>query len=183
MKQRLLTAVCALLAAGGTSVLAQQAFIPAPSGVRLAERWRPTGAKGDGRIIGIVVDVYQDPVAYAKVRLRNLLTSEVEQETTADEKGAYEFKVDSGTYVVEMLTVDRYILALSNAMAVGRTDTLQASVHLAGRWDATNSRVVPLQNFGNYFGMSSQSTMTAATLALAVDLNITASDPGEPVSP
>jgi hypothetical protein len=42
---------------------------------------------------------------------------------------------------------------------------------------------VPIQHLANYFGMSSQATMTAATLQLAVDLNISAADPGEPVSP
>jgi hypothetical protein len=82
-----------------------------------------------------------------------------------------------------MVLVDGYIVALSNAVSVDRYQTRQTVVRLPGRWDGAASRVVPIQNLANYFGMSSQATMTAATLQLAVDLNIAAADPGEPVSP
>ena len=184
MKTQISAVICAVIAVGGTTLLGQQGFIPAPTGVRLAERWRPAEAQGDARITGVVLDVRQVPVGHAKVQLRNLLTSAVEQETTADGNGAYEFIVSNpSTYVVEMVTASGTIVALSNAGSVGRSETLQTAVRLSGRWDAPNSRVVPFQNVAHYFGMSSQATMTAATLGLAADLNIATSDPGEPVSP
>ena len=184
MKTHISAVICALIAVGGITLLAQQGFIPAPTGVRLAERWRPADATGDARIIGVVLDVRRVPVAYARLQLRNLLTSAVEQQTIADGNGAYEFTVSNpSTYVVEMVTVSGYIVALSNAGSVGRYETLQTAVRLSGRWDAQNGRVVPPQNVGDYFGMTSQATMTAATLGLATDLNIATSDPGEPVSP
>jgi hypothetical protein len=175
---------CALIAVAGTTVLAQQGFIPAPGGVRLAERWRPADRLGITRVIGTVVDARQVPVAYAKVQLRNLLTSAVEQQSSADGNGAYEFAVDEpSTYVVEMVSLDGYVLALSNAGSVGRYETLQTAVQLSGRWDASNGRIVPLQDVSSYFGMSSRATMTASTLDLATNFNIPPVDPGEPVSP
>jgi hypothetical protein len=175
--------ICVLVAAGSTSLLAQQGFIPAPTSVRLAERWRPADT-GVTRIVGTVVDVRHVPVPYARVQLRNLTSSHIEQQATSNSNGEYEFTVlNPSTYVVEMVLVDGYIVALSNAGSVDRYETLQTMVQLPGRWDGANSRVVPIQNMANYFGMSSQATMTAATLQLAVDLNISAADPGEPVSP
>jgi hypothetical protein len=175
--------ICALVVAGSATLLAQQGFIPAPTSVRVAERWRPAD-NGLTRIIGTVVDVHRVPVPYARVQLRNLTTTNIEQEATSNGKGEYEFTVlNPSTYVVEMVLVDGYIVALSNAGSVDRYETLQTVVQLPGRWDGAASRVVPIQNLANYFGMSSQATMTAATLQLAVDLNISAADPGEPVSP
>ena len=176
--------ICALIAAGSTTLLAQQGFIPAPTSVRLAERWRPAGKQGDTRVVGSVVDVHQAAVPYARVQLRNLSTSAIDQEATSNGIGEYEFTaINPSTYIVEMVLVDGYIVALSNAVSVDRYQTLQTVVRVPGRWDNAASRVVPLQNLVNYFGMSSQATMTAATLQLAADLNIAAADPGEPVSP
>ena len=184
MRKAISTAICAVITAGGTALFAQQGFVPAPTGVRLAERWRPADMTGDTRVIGTVIDVRQVPVAYAKVQLRDLVTSVVEQEATADANGAYEFKrIHPSTYVVEMVTVDRYVVALSNAGSVRRYETLHTTVQLSGRWDVSNGRVVALNNVRDYFGMSSQATMTAATLELAAAMNIAAADPGEPVSP
>ena len=184
MRKVISTAICAVITAGGTALFGQQGFVPAPTGVRLAERWRPADATGDTRVIGSVIDVRRVPVAYAKVQLRDLVTSVVEQEATADANGAYEFRhVDPSTYVVEMVTVDQYVMALSNAGSVGRYETLHTTVQLSGRWDASNGRVVALNNVFGYFGMSAQATMTAATLELAADMNIATADPGEPVSP
>ena len=184
MKTHISAVICALIAVGGTTLLAQQGFIPARSGVRLAERWRPADANGNTRVIGVVLDARQVPVGSAKVQLRNLLTSVVEQQTVADENGAYEFIVSNpSTYVVEMVSASGSIMALSNAGSVKRYETLETAVRLSGRWDTQNGRVIQLQNVGNYFGMTSQATMTAATLNLATDLSIATSDPGEPVSP
>jgi hypothetical protein len=184
MTRQIIAALCALCLTGGTSLLAQQGFIPAPSGVRRAETWRPVSGTGETRIIGTVIDITQTPVAFARVQLRNLATGVVEQETTANANGEYSFTViNPSSYVVEMVTADGQVIALSNAGTVARYETLQTMVQLPGRWDAPRSRVVVPQNVSDYFGMSSQATMTASTLQLAADLDIAAADPGEPVSP
>ena len=184
MRRLILAALCALAFTGGTSLLAQQGFIPAPTGVRRAEPWRPAAGTGDTRIIGTVIDIHQQPVSYARVQLRNLANGVVEQETTANVNGEYAFTVaNPSSYVVEMVMVDGYIVALSNAGTVGSYETMQTVVQLPGRWDAPSGRVVLPQNVSSFFGMSSQSTMTAASLQLAADMNISTADPGEPVSP
>lgn len=184
MRTNIVAALCAFAVAGSTSLVAQQSFIPAPSGVRRAESFRPLTGARDTRITGSVIDLSQNPVAFARVQLRNLMLGVIEQETTADANGEYEFTVDTpSTYVVEMVVVDGYVVALSNAGTVGRYETMQTVVQVPGRWDAVNGRVVMPQNVSSFFGMSSQTTMTAATLQLATDLNIATSDPGEPVSP
>jgi hypothetical protein len=184
MKRLIVAALCALSLTGGTSLLAQQGFIPAPTGVRRAEPWRPAPGTGDTRIIGSVIDITQQPVAYARVQLRNLANGVVEQEMTANGNGEYAFTVASpSSYIVEMVLVDGYIAALSSAGTVGRYETMQTVVQLPGRWDTPSGRVVLPQQVSSFFGMSSQATMTAATLQVAADLNIATADPGEPVSP
>lgn len=183
MRKRTIAALCALSLTGGTTLLAQQSFIPAPTGVRRVESWRPQSATGETRIIGTVIDIGQQRVAFARVQLRNLLNGLVEQEAAADANGNYAFTVaNPSTYVVEMVMVDGYIVALSNAGSVGRYETMVTMVQLPGRWDPSGRVELP-QRAGSFFGMSSQATMTAATLQIAADLNIQPADPGEPVSP
>jgi hypothetical protein len=179
---QIVAALCALFLTGGTTLLAQQVFIPAPSGVRRAETLRPASGRGETRVIGSVIDLKQIPVANVRVQLRNLTNGLVEQETTADANGMYEFIIgDSSTYVVELVVADGAVVAVSNARTVARFETAQTVIQLPGRWQ--NSRVVEPQPVTDFFGMSSRMTMTAATLQLASDLNIATSDPGEPVSP
>jgi hypothetical protein len=183
MNTKIVAAVCALAVTAGTTLVAQQSFIPAPSGVRRLESLRPLTGSRDTRVTGSVIDIALQPVAYARVQLRNLMVGVVEQEATANGSGEYEFTVAApSTYVVEMV-LGSGIVALSNAGTVGMYETLQTVVQVPGRWDAPNRRIVMPQRTSNFFGMSSQSTMTAGTLQLAADMNIPTSDPGEPVSP
>jgi hypothetical protein len=116
--------------------------------------------------------------------LRNLVTGTVTQEGEANNSGEYEFLVEMpGTYVVEVTTVDGYVLALSNAGSIARYETLQTVVQLPGRWDPGLRNMTMPHNAANFLGMSAQTTMTAATLTLAADQNISPVDAGEPVSP
>jgi hypothetical protein len=46
-----------------------------------------------------------------------------------------------------------------------------------------SGRVIMAQNAGNFFGMSAETSMTTATVQLAVDANIAPANPGVPVSP
>lgn len=187
MSTRIKSLVWGLVLISGASLTAQTGvrLVPPPRpGVTFAESWRPPNTKSDTKILGTVIDIRQVPVAYAKVQLRNLVTGKVTMETLANDNGEYEFLIDDpGTYVVEMTMVDGYVLALSNAGALARYETLHTVVQLAGRWDAGLRNMTMPQNAANFLGMSSQTTMTATTLALAVDQNIAPVDPGEPVSP
>ena len=157
---------------------------PPPPSARFVEAWRPTNTTGITRVVGSVIDIRQAPVAYARVQLRNLISGKLTEQGETNENGEYLFVVDDpGTYVVEMTMVDGYVLALSNAGTITRYETLQTVVRLPGRWDTTlNTMRIP-QHPANFLGMSAATTMTAATLALAVDMNVAPVDAGEPVSP
>jgi hypothetical protein len=155
------------------------------SAVVYAGAWRPSGSTQNAtRVVGTVIDSRQVPVMRATVQLRNLDTGNVEQTAETDAEGYYAFELeDSGSFVVEMILLDGYVVALSNAGAVARYETLQTVVQLAGRWDAAARNVVTAQNLANYFGMSAETSMTAVTIGIATDTNITPADPGVPISP
>ncbi len=174
----ILVATAAGLDAQGTATLMRPR-----QGVSFAEPWRPNGA-GDTRVIGQVLDIRQTPVANARVQLRSLVSGLVQLQDETDANGAYTFIVDTpGTYVVEMTQVDGYVLALSNAGALARFETLQTLVMLPGRWETDLRRMVMPQNVTHFFGMSAATTMTAQTVQIALEQSVQPVDPGEPVSP
>ena len=155
-----------------------------PTSVTYAGAWRPAGATSATRVIGTVIDVLRVPVPKAQVQLRNLDTGRVENKLEADDLGAYEFAVDeSGTYVVEAVQVDGYVMALSNAGSLSRYETLATIVQLPGRWDFARSTMIIDRDVTAFFGMSSRTTMTATTIQIAVEQEVTPVNPGVPVSP
>ena len=181
-QKHLIVGVLLILAAAGLGAQGTATLVQQRQGIRLAEPLRPGNANGETRIIGQVVDIRQVPVAYARVQLRNLINGIVQQESSADGNGEYQFLVDTpGTYVVEMVQVDGYILALSNAGTLARFETLQTVVRLPGRWEAT--RMIMPRHVTNFIGMSAANSMTAQTVKLAFEQSIQPVDSGEPVSP
>ena len=187
MRKLIVAIACAALGSTGSGLLAQSGSIrlvpPSPSGVNFAQPWRPAGIGGDTMIVGSVVDIRQVPVAYAKVQLRSLITGTVQQEGESNEFGEYEFTVDiPGTYVVEMVTADGYVAALSNAVSLARFETLRTLVQLPGRSNTQLRSMVMPQNITSFLGMSAQNTMTSATLNLALEMHIAPVNSGEPVS-
>lgn len=140
------------------------------------------GGTGPTRLIGSVIDVRQVPVGNVRVQLRNLNTGSVEQEADANGLGEYEFSLEEpGSYIVEMVMVDGYVVAISNAGSIAQFETMSTVVQLPGRWDAVNRVVVSELSF--FLGMSAQTTLTAATLQIAVEQNIQPANPGTPASP
>jgi hypothetical protein len=189
MTNRIVPALLATILLASVTIAGQSRSVqrvpPPPPSARLAEPWRPaTSSTGVTRIIGTVIDIRQVPVAYARVQVRNLITGQIADQSQANENGEYDFVIEQpSTYVVEMTMVDGYVLALSNAGMLARYETLHTVVQLPGRWDSTlNSMSIP-QNPVNFLGMSAATTMTAATLALAAEMNVAPVDAGEPVSP
>ena len=187
MKRLIFAIAFAALGATSSGLLAQSGSIrldpPTPFGVTFAQPWRPAGITGDTIISGRVIDIGQVPVAHAKVQLRSLVTGSVQQEGESDEFGEYQFTVDApGTYVVEMVTVEGYVIGLSNAGSLARFETVRMQVQLPGRWDTQLRHMIMPQSTTSFLGMSAQSTMTSATLTMAADLNIAPVNSGEPVS-
>ena len=184
MRNRFFVVCSGLILMAGATALAQQGFVPPQSGVRFLERYRPATATSDARIIGTVIDSTQVLVKNARLRLRNLTTGQVEQEGTSNETGEFEFTIlDPGTYVVEMVGTGGFVLALSNARSLARYEIFETRVEVPGRWDYPTEGIVINQNVATYLGVSGQLTMTARTLELAIEQNITPRDSGEPVSP
>jgi len=192
MRFQKITIGVGLIIALGAAVGAEQSGtvtleLPPMSGIsnnlRFTAPWRPEGSSGT-RIVGSVIDIRQVAVAKVKVRLRNLTTGEVIAETESDANGEYAFpELEPGTYIVEMLIDNRYIAALSNAGSLGRFETMQTVIQLPGRWDIQTQTVVAQQRSASFMGMSSTSTMTAATLMTAVTAKIPMSDKGVFSSP
>jgi hypothetical protein len=152
--------------------------------VTFIQPWRPRESSDVTRVIGSVLDVRTIPVARASVQLRNLNTGHVEQSARTSTDGTYEFPVNEpGTFVVEMLSENGSIVALSNAGSLLRYETLHTVVQLPGLWDASASNVVVHPKVTDFFGLSAATTMTAATIGLAGGANVGPADPGIPVSP
>jgi hypothetical protein len=146
--------------------------------------WRPNGTSTETKVVGTVIDMLHVPVVRARVQLRDLKSGLVFASGDTNDLGEFEFtQVDPGTYVVEMLVGDNYIVALSNAVALARYATLNTVVQLPGRWDAKLRAVVGLVAVSNFFGIGSNNSMTASTLNMAADYEIRPVDAGEPVSP
>ena len=159
-------------------------FVPPPApSVKFSQPWQPAGLGGNTKVIGTVIDIRQVPVAHVKIQLRNLITGVVAEQVESNENGEYQFETsDPSTYVVEMVMVDGYVVALSNAGSLARYETMRTLVQLPGRWDTQVRSMVMDQSSAHFLGVSSQSTMTAATLNIAVNMNIAPISSGEPVS-
>ena len=186
MSRYISLAVLGVMVATGVGVGAQGSarLVTQPRNVRFAESWRPIEGRGVTQIVGAVIDIRQVPVANAHVQLRNLTTGVVTHEGTSNEQGEYAFTIDEpGTYVVEMVMASGQIIALSNAGALARYETLQTLVQLPGRWDSESRSMVMTHTAAGFVGMSAAKTMTAATLILARAMDIEPVDAGEPVSP
>jgi hypothetical protein len=185
---RIVPAILATTLIAGVTLGAQSASVrrvqPPPAGMRLVESWRPATVTGDTKIVGNVIDIRQVPVAHARVQLRNLITAQITAVTETDAHGNYEFIVEEpGTYVVELAIVDGHIIALSNAGAIARYETLRTVVQLPGRWDFTRNAMFMTRDVSTFLGMSAANSMTAATLSMAAEQSLTTLEAGEPVSP
>ena len=167
------------LGAQGTATLVRQR-----QSVHFDEAWRPANAPGDTKIIGRIVDSRKAPVANVKVQLRNLLERRRGARERNQRERRYRFIVrDPGTYVVEMVLLDGYVLALSNAGSLARFETLETEMQLPGRWEGMTRGMVMPRNASTFMGMSAATTMTAETVRMALQQNIQPVDSGEPVSP
>ena len=167
------------LGAQGTATLVRQR-----QSVHFDEAWRPANAPADTKIIGRIVDSRKAPVANVKVQLRNLLNGTVEQESETNDNGEYRFIVrEPGTYEVEMVLLDGYVLALSNAGSLARYETLETEMQLPGRWEGMTRGMAMPRNASTFMGVSAATTMTAETVRMALQQRIQPVDSGEPVSP
>ena len=156
MRKHVIVAICGLMAVCAAGTSAKQgvaSLVPRVQSLKFAEPWRPNRGNGATRVIGSVIDVRLVPVAGARVQLRNLTTGAIDLTSESDANGEYEFAMEtSGSYVVEMVRVDGYLVSLSNAGTVARFETLQTVIQLPGRWDAVVKNLVAQRNFTGFMG-------------------------------
>lgn len=157
---------------------------PPASPVRLAGSWVPPGSANLATsVVGSVIDIRQIPVGNVRVQLRDLGSGAVVGERDTNGNGEYEFMpLDPGTYVVELIEA-RSVIALSNAGAISRYQTLRTVIKLPGRWNASTRTVMMPVPPTSFFGLGSINSLTSSTLTLASTLEIRPVDAGEPVSP
>ena len=188
MRMRISLVVLGLVLTIGSQGTAQQSgtpgLVPPSPALKFSGPWRHDSESGQTRIVGSVVDGRQLPVGDAKVQLRDLGSGAIVQESVTDVAGEYEFAVQApGTYVVELVLVPGSVAAVSNAGVLARYETLMTLIRLQGRWDTANRTVVETVVPSSFIGMSSSTTMTAATLSMAVAQNIPPVDAGQELSP
>jgi len=187
MKIRSIVAILVLVIASGAFISAQGGtvrFVPArPRMVRLLEPLKPQG-RGDTKIVGKIIDMRRSPVVSAHVQLRDLSNGHIVQDSLSGQQGEYEFTVsEAGTYVVEMVGGVGQVIALSNAGSLMLFQTMNTFIQVPGRWDVSHDTLIPQRSMTSFFGMSTQNTMTAATLLAATNFNVAPAAAGEPVSP
>jgi hypothetical protein len=142
---RLKTTALAVLLAMMTGTAAGQVAAPAPM-PRVGERVNPPNGAGPGEsglraaarptvstIQGNALSAEGAGLSLAPVQLRNVRTGHDVKREVADRTGLFEFAaVDPGSYVVELLSPERHVLATSEIVHVGAGDTVSTIVQLAG---------------------------------------------------
>lgn len=186
--QQLLASLGLVLALGAATSAADQGGLLRREIERFSviytDAGRPDGDTSETRVIGTVIDILQVPVPRVRVQLRNLDTGNVVGQGETDDRGEYEFNDEEpGSYVVEAVQTDGWVVALSNAGALFRYKTLATFVQLPGQWDFDRRTLIRDRRVWTFFGMSSRTTMTATTIQIAVEQEVAPVDPGVPVSP
>ncbi|MBI3466501.1 MAG: carboxypeptidase regulatory-like domain-containing protein [Planctomycetes bacterium] len=129
-------------------------------------------AAGDSTsvIAGQALNSDRTPLAFARVRLRNLDSGAVIEKTASDHLGEFSFLVVSrGNYVAELFDDTDRVVAVGEALTVEPGQTVGTLILLPAR----------LPSFGALFGNSAGAIMSAAAGAGITAVTAT----GQPLSP
>jgi hypothetical protein len=126
-----------------------------------------------GRAASIVGSAWRadnTPIPEAHLRLRNVITGEIETTTIADEEGQFAFAdVPNGAYVVELVSDNGKILTIGHPFTVSGGETVATFVRLGTK--------VPW--FNGFFG---NAALAVATAAASTGLTALAPEEVDPVS-
>jgi hypothetical protein len=180
MRSRLLRAfgLPALVCAGALSVAPMAAAasaadakavkavakIPAVTAKALPVSGGAVGARATS-IMGAAWKSDNTPIPGAKLRLRNVLTGRIVATTVANDLGRFAFNdVESGSYVIELVSDNGRVLAIGHAFTVGPGETIATFVRLGTKapW------------FNGFFGNAS-----SAVASVAASAGVTAVAPEE----
>jgi hypothetical protein len=135
---------------------------PTPSGLATATGMSRTVHVRSGSIMGSAWKADNSPIPFAKLRLRNVVSGQIQAHTIADELGKFAFKlVEPGSYVVELVSEDGRILTVGHTFSVGPGEAAATFVRLGTK--------VPWFNgfFGNAAAIVASTAAAAGVTALA----------------
>lgn len=124
----------------------------------------PVGARATS-IMGVAWNADNTPIPRGKVRLRNVLTGRIVATSVANDLGQFAFNdVESGSYVIELVSDEGKILAIGHTFTVAPGETVATFVRLAAKapW------------FSGFFGNSA-----SAVASVAAAVGVTAVAPEE----
>jgi hypothetical protein len=107
-------------------------------------------------IMGVAWNADNTPIPGAKLRLRNVLSGRIVATVVANGLGQFAFNdVESGSYVIELVSDDGKILAVGHTFTVAPGETVATFVRLAAKapW------------FSGFFGNSASAIASAAAAA------------------
>ena len=164
-------AVC--LAASGSTSLAFGATDPAvpPTSPATIGRVHAAGGRAGGAvgirstsITGVAWNADNTPIPAAKLRLRNVVTGKIATAVVADEAGHFTFvDVETGSYLIELVTETGKILAVGHTFAVAPGETVATFVRVGAK--------VPWFTgfFGNAASAIASTAASAGVTAIAPD--------------
>ena len=174
MSRRLLTILIVL-----TTVILAGGLEPLGAGQRVPTTVSPTVRRSLGNaaaddnaavIAGQVLNSDRTPLAFARVRLRNLDSGAIIEKTSADHLGEFSFLVVSrGNYVAELFDDTDRVIAAGEALTVEAGQTVGTLILL----------LVRLPSFAGLFGNSAAAIVSAAAGAGITAVTTT----GQPLSP
>lgn len=130
----------------------------------------PARAARSTSIIGSAWQADNTPIPYARVRLRSTLTGRLAGHAVANESGQFSFhNVDTGSYLIELVSETGKVLAVGHAFTIGPGETLATFVRLGTR--------VPW-----FTGFFSNAAAAVASSAAAAGVMAVAPDTMRPVS-
>ena len=174
MSRRLLTILIVLttvILAGGLEPLGAGQRIPSVVGSPVRRSLSNAAADSTSAVVaGQVLNSDRTPLAFARVRLRNLDSGAVIDKTSADHLGEFSFLVVSrGNYVAELFDDADRVVAAGEALTVEAGQTIGTLILLPAR----------LPSFAGLFGNSAGAIMSAAAGAGITAVTAT----GQPLSP
>jgi hypothetical protein len=92
------------------------------------------GGTGATQIAGAAFHADDTPIPRAKLQLRNLISGTIAGAAVANDRGQFVFvDMTPGIYIVELISRSAKVLAVSDAVAVGRGDSATTFVRESGR--------------------------------------------------